>query len=167
MAHGIWLQPWISLAGPAASSYAQAIDECVDATAYDGVIPYVEISNISGTGAAVTLQTSPTADQAYFKTLTDGSGGTAAYTAVGVAALKLFRWTDAQQPPSRLTPWVVSGTAAWTITFRVVLSMNPAAGAMESGHAPMVSPTRRGRRYGDEVIAPGGGLPSSMRRRER
>src|SRR5579871_140132 len=150
----VLFQPWLCVEGGANTNAFQTAADWLDVSDFQSVVPYVEISNISGTGATLTLQTGPSYDLAsgttalYLK-LQDGSGNGSTWTTVGVQTLRAFRFSDGQLPPAQYLRWWMTGTSAWSITFRMVLGLHE-------------RPGRGGRRAGSGGGGGGRGLSSGL-----
>ena len=99
-----------------------------DTSPYQAVMPYVEIANISGAGAALTIVTGPSVDVSgggatLFQKMLDAAANASTYTVTGVQTLRAFRFSDAQTPPGLLLRWSATGSAAWSVTFRIALGL--------------------------------------------
>jgi hypothetical protein len=128
------LQNWVRLRGNATSTLVQSEAEWVDLGAFQGVMPYVQVSGFGGS-PTIALETSPTRDNVLFRTLggTPGISPLASYTisAAGLQTPLMFTFADAAvtTPPGKWLRWKVTGTGNWSVVFRVWLSLQQARGA--------------------------------------
>ncbi len=123
MSDTVCLQEWTSILGNG-NSVTQSVGGWVDLPPYQDVALYVEIS--ANSAATLTLQTSPTREEAYFIPLTNALGSPVAYTGSGLQTVLVYSVANsAEQVLARFLRWSVSGSGSWFITFRVWLSVQP------------------------------------------
>ena len=60
------LQKWITVEGGANNNAVQSFAHNLDIEPAGSIVPYVEISNFSGAGAHLQIQTSPTPDNGFY-----------------------------------------------------------------------------------------------------
>lgn len=128
MAHALCLQDWITVAGDARATLTQSTEAYLDAAAYQDLVPYVEISQISGS-PTLTIQTSPTLDEPFW-------GSIAQYTTSGLQLLTIVRGASASVPPARFLRWTVTSMSNFSITFRIWLSARPMSRRLPGLRAP-------------------------------
>ena len=127
------LQDRITIRGsggsPGTPFVTQGEDAWLNASGLRDVVAWVEVEEVTASGGTITLalQTAVTKDEAAFAAILP-----AAVVAVGVSVTPML--ADVVGNP--LAQWLrwqlaASGTsAAWDVTFRVVLATNPAASAV-------------------------------------
>jgi hypothetical protein len=121
--HAIVLQDWITVSGILNSTVVtQPEEQWLDLMANQDVGIYVEVSNFSGTTPTVTLQTSPTKDDSYFRAMT-GAAFALSAGGQGLQTPVFVKFDSAAQPLTRYVRWqcTAGGSTAWTLSFRVVL----------------------------------------------
>src|SRR5437899_3108427 len=119
MADAICLQDWISLAGGAGVTVTQDVREWKDICAYRDGVFYCEISAITGS-ANVTMQTSPTRDEIFFaqpSALRPFTGS------AGVQLLQVSAFSAGGTPMAKWLRWQVTSAFAWSVSFRIWVSV--------------------------------------------
>jgi hypothetical protein len=113
------MQDWVTVRGAAAATIVlQPETDYLDISAFQDFASYVEVSEIVA-AATVKLQTAPLKEEGYFTDLVT-------VPATGVTR-DVVRYSAVTTPPARWLRWKCSsGSASWSITFRIHLNANPA-----------------------------------------
>lgn len=121
MCHAILLQDWLTVQGnlrttiipQQEASYADLID-------YKDVAIYVHAADFTNT-PLLEIQTSPTREEAFFRTIASFS-----ITTVGLQAIAVVRHATASIPLTRWVRWRLNGALdIYRLTFRIWLAGNP------------------------------------------
>jgi hypothetical protein len=106
------LQDWTTIA-VSSNTVIQGTPKYVEVLPFNDVAFYIEIS--ANSGAGLTLETSPTMEEAYFAVFNDN------FPLTGTGMQPIQRATV--NPLYRYVRWIVSGTGS--ITFRIWMSLLP------------------------------------------
>jgi hypothetical protein len=124
--HGYTLQDWTTIRGAAgALTMTQEENGWLDLTPYQDVVFWVDVKSALVT-ATMTLQTSPSKDDALFLPLASGvvlpPGGNAAPTVVSALMVTAL---SPNVPLARWVRWQLVGSSGpWDVTFRILASAN-------------------------------------------
>jgi hypothetical protein len=128
----LMLCDWTTIKGVTASGTTinQGEDQWLDVSPYLDLVFWVdcrEVSSASG-GVTLNLQTAPTKDEAYFKTMITATNLTALVAAEGPAAYTALA-SSAAVPVAAWLRWQLSCSAtSWDVTFRIWVSANAPGG---------------------------------------
>ena len=139
MSNAVMLQDWITITGGGTASPNNVIIQneanWLDVSGYQDVCVYFQLgANSNASATVVSIQTSPTKDEAFFAAKIGSTAALATFsttsgTTPGVQTLVASRWaTEANQPLSKYLRWLATfptGSAA-TLTFRIWLTLNQA-----------------------------------------
>ncbi|HEX4403414.1 MAG TPA: hypothetical protein VH560_01210 [Polyangia bacterium] len=141
----VCLQNWVRLRGNATTTLVQSQAEWVDLAAFQGVMPYIQVSGFGGS-PTISIETSPTHDAVLFSTM-DGVAGlpphsSYALAAAGLQTVTMFSFADTTlaTPPARWLRWKVTGTGNWSVVFRVWLNLHQGRGGAARGCIPPLPP---------------------------
>lgn len=118
MSYTIQMQEWVTVRGATSGIIVlQPEIEYLDISPFKDFVGYVEVAEIVAS-ATVKVQTAPAKEEAYFADLFTVS-------ATGVSA-NVVRYSSASPAPARWLRWKCSsGSASWSITFRIHVNANP------------------------------------------
>jgi hypothetical protein len=112
------LTDWLTVrgAGPGVATITQGENAWLDLSAYDDVIFYLDIKEVSGSSVTLTYQTSPSKDDASFQAILPPIT-MAAGTRVDLALAKY-----AAVPVARYVRWQITNGSTYDATFRVLVA---------------------------------------------
>jgi hypothetical protein len=116
--HTLILQELTTIRGGVAT-VTQQETEWLDVTPYQDAVFYVEVVD-STNSPTLNLQTSPTADESLFASMTSGTTMTAA---TGPTLVPVYM-SPSPTPIARFVRWQITGTPTWDATFRIVVALN-------------------------------------------
>ncbi len=120
--HTFILQDYTTIRG-AGATVTQGEAGWIDLSSYQDVVFWVDVREITGTTVTLTLQTSPTKDDAMFLPLVSP---TAITTSPNPSVLKaLMTSASTPNPVARYVRWSLYGSASpWDATFRILAAAN-------------------------------------------
>lgn len=125
--HSFILQDWLSVEGPAATTFTQDESFWLDLSPFQDVVFYVDVRESSGAGGltpTIAFETSVAKEDALFQSLTAAPATmTPSNTPQIVPALLL----SAAVPLARYVRWKITGpggASGWDATFRVLVVAN-------------------------------------------
>lgn len=126
--YAIMLCDWVTVRGATATSpVVQGEDQWLDLGPYTDCTLWVDIREVTGT-VSLALETSPTKDDAYFKSMVTAAGLTTLVANPAPTAYAVLLST-ATVPLARWLRWkLASATATWDVTMRIWASVNAPGG---------------------------------------
>jgi hypothetical protein len=129
--HTLLMQDWVTLkAASPTLAIVQSVADWLDVSSYQDVVFWSHVTSTTGAQPiALTYQTSPTEDDAFFQS-TGVTVDLSTSTPVVISPV-LFIYGDnvgVYVPISRYLRWRITSAAAWTATFRIYVSANPPRG---------------------------------------
>lgn len=121
--HTFILQDWITIQGSGSGAGADVIQskqDWLDLSSYQDVTFWLDVRDATASTVTLTFETSPTADESLFQPMVAGTLLAAAVTPTIVKAPMY----SASVPIGRFLRWRLKATAAWDVTFRVLVAAN-------------------------------------------
>ncbi len=122
MSHALLAQDWITVRGSLTTTgVIQGDESYTDIARFQDVATWTEVSDVAGS-PTLRYETSPTRDDVLFQLFETA----ASFVPVVGVTVKVFRFASATAPPARYFRWKIpsSGTAPWSLTFRIWLVGN-------------------------------------------
>ena len=114
------LTDWITLNGNSSTDeVVQSMRDWIDASAYADCVFYLAVRDYSGS-PTVHYQTSPTEDEVFWQDM-----ATEAVTST-TSQLEKVAYASASTPLARYIRYKITGTAAWSLTFKIGVSLKNA-----------------------------------------
>jgi len=122
--HAFILQDWITIRGASTvPTVTQGEDSWLDLTAYQDLVFWVDVREVTGTTVTIAFQTSPTKDETLFTAMVAATTITASSSPVVVKATLAGASTNV--PVARYVRWQLVGPSAlWDASFRVMVAAN-------------------------------------------
>jgi hypothetical protein len=117
--HSFVLCDWQTIRGGNGATVTQSENEWLDLEAYQDVTLWLQVSEITGSPTC-TYQTSPTADDSLFQSMTSSAVTMTAGTTTVTQVLML----SATVPLARFVRWQLAGSGTWDATFRIMVAAN-------------------------------------------
>ena len=125
--HAILLCDWTTVQGTTSSSpIVQGDDQWIDLTPYQEAVFWVDCREVTGT-VTLNLETSPSRDDVYFKSMVNPTAGQTGISLVNGTAPVAYAalLASAPTPLARWVRWKLVGTGStWDATFRIWASCN-------------------------------------------
>jgi hypothetical protein len=126
--HTFVLADWTTVRGASGVTITQSESEWLDLTQYEDLTFWIDVKEVTPTGAGVTLaiQTSPTKDDSLFATISSNTNLAAGIINPSAGANKgICLMASASIPVARYVRWQLTGPAStYDATFRIFISAN-------------------------------------------
>lgn len=128
MAHAVCLQEWATVQGASSTTVVHQDEQSwLNLAAFQDVALYLDVADFGGDPLPV-VESAPSKDEPVFQALFRGAGPIGS---TGLQPLRIARFADNRPPPlATWVRWSISGSSAWSLTFRIWLSVVPSRGML-------------------------------------